>query len=451
MGLSSQESACGATLPTLIARLRQHGKTVPMEQATAAMEYLGSDTVTHVFNQPQRKEIAEIVKSIRHSNYSSTPSKRNTWITQSNKFAFNYFPAVMWAVFESNDTLINKLKHLAEFMVKNLGMRYPDNATRKLALSIVVLASKRELEPQDFYDHLHLLSGFIERKRGAMQTNQTMEDFPSDPNEFLKVYPDAFGDDKPVDCRIDVSLIPEMMHKDVAPSRCTNGRVHRQSTPSKCKPSSTAPAHQQNTTRQPNTNSELLGLLRDVMFNRSGSSMDHNSSGPPPSLQPRKPLIDDQPSSGASPPQHDVPSGGIRGKCADAPPLNSSQWDVHDKLRALSADIMKSSGSAADTSDGGGGDDDGDGDDTPIPKKKEKATQQKNSHATQKRKTQKQTNTTHTKQVTATTEKQKKRTQHRPRVLPNVSPNVNPSRRSLRRRRPLRKSLRRRRSLRRSQ
>ena len=67
MGMETLETSCASNLLTLQNRIRMMGKTVPMEQVTVALEHLGRDD--GVFNQHQRRDIAETVKFLAHSEY----------------------------------------------------------------------------------------------------------------------------------------------------------------------------------------------------------------------------------------------------------------------------------------------------------------------------------------------------------------------------------------------
>ena len=51
----------------------------------------------------------------------------------------------------------------AAFMVQNLGLRHPDMFTRKLAVNVVLLASRLELDPQTAYDHVVALANIADR------------------------------------------------------------------------------------------------------------------------------------------------------------------------------------------------------------------------------------------------------------------------------------------------
>ena len=300
MGLMSMESACGTNLAVLLARIRHMGKTVPMEQVTNAIEYLTDDRGT--FNALQRKEVAETVKSVRKSHIVESSSRKG-WTMQSHQFLHVYILAMIWAAMMSADTIENKMKLFATFMIKNLGLRHPDNKTKKLGLVIICIASNLELDPQSFYDTLHKFGDCIERKRSSISNNQTMIEFPQDPNEFLNVYPDAFGDtDPPVDCRIDIAKIPEMMRGDVAPSRSTNSNVVKR----KISKSNVELCEQPSAIarREQSPNADLVGLLRDMMNRDASTSRDASD------VQLRRLVTSLRSQSNLTPPQQDTePSG----------------------------------------------------------------------------------------------------------------------------------------------
>ena len=361
MGLSELEPACGNALPTLLQRIRQMGQTVPMDQVTDALEYLTEEHNT--FNLPQRREIAEVVKQSQKSEIVGAKSKKG-WTMQTHLYLYNYLPALLWSILESNETLENKLKQLAAFMVQNLGLRHPCNTTKKMAVNIVLIASKQEVPPQRAYDLLHGFADFMDQKRTGIHSAQTIETFFEDVKKFQQIYPTAYGErDPPVECRIDLTSMPERMRKDITPSRSTNDNVVRQRKSKKSTPVQAvdhSPFAATNQTAmlatqqsfmqppQPNANTELVGLLRSIMQRQDtleASQKDRMQSLS--SFANQSPIERSATMStvaGPGPEDSSVIGGGVPPQCWNPPPKNVS---VYDKLNAIKADVQRSADSAA--------------------------------------------------------------------------------------------------------
>ena len=120
-----------------------------------------------------------MVKQSQKSEIVGSKSKKG-WAMQTHLFLFNYLPALLWSILESSETIENKLKQLAAFMVQNLGLRHPCNTTKKMAINIVLIASKQEVPPQRAYDLLHDFGNYMDQKRIAIQSAQTLEVFFED-------------------------------------------------------------------------------------------------------------------------------------------------------------------------------------------------------------------------------------------------------------------------------
>ena len=69
-------------------------------------------------------------------------------------------------------------------MLTNLGIRHPDTDTKKLALVILLVASKLEPDPDACYWHLQDSIAIFDRKRTLNTASQTVTDFHEGPRRI---------------------------------------------------------------------------------------------------------------------------------------------------------------------------------------------------------------------------------------------------------------------------
>jgi hypothetical protein len=119
MGLTSDDVACAQQMPNIVTRIKT--MTIDHDQACAAYKHLGS--AGSIFNEEQRKEIAAAIKASMASNVVA-PTARHGFTMQTHKFVHKYLPAKLWAVLFSSETMENKMRYFASFLVKHLGLRH---------------------------------------------------------------------------------------------------------------------------------------------------------------------------------------------------------------------------------------------------------------------------------------------------------------------------------------
>ena len=286
IGLCTMSQACDHTMPTIVTRLRALSPS--LEEATAALEYLHPDTGK--FTLEQRQELSTVVKASM-KNDTASQSKRTGWFTaQKHRYLHRYMPVKLWGVLFSHDTIINKMKHMAHFMCLNLGCRHPDAQTQRLAVVIVHVASQYSPDPTTAYNDVRTFSDIMDQKRTGVNSAPTMIDFPDDVEQFIKVYPTAFGeDDPPVKCRVDESIINERCRSDVTPIRHTNSMVEEhgkrkvrrvQKTPEVVDAPTPSPLTKHHSTvAGGDVNSALLGILERFMFDGKPIAPSHGKLG----------------------------------------------------------------------------------------------------------------------------------------------------------------------------
>jgi len=332
MGLSTIQHACANIMPTIVARLRQI-KDVQMEHATEANEYLITGNGTFSFDE--RKELSGIIKASIKSDV-VTPTTKAGHTMQTHTHIHRYLPSKIWAVAQSTDTLQNKMRVVATFLCRHIGLVHPDEKTKKLIVVILIICSKLEPSPEQSYTYIRDFGNIYEQKRTSGHYIQTLKNFPKDPADFIKLYPDAFGEDTPVACAIDESAIIERCRKEVTPARSSNAYVKQQS--STCQQIVAArPSPSPQLAMQP----DLVNLLQQFMM----QAMSNRSPVPELRMQPPVPGCD-MPTRQQ---QLTICDGGLPGPHL-APP-SGGQTRI-DKLKELTENIMQSAGHDDDSDDG---------------------------------------------------------------------------------------------------
>ena len=148
---------------------------------------------------------------------------RSTHTEQEHNFLHNYFPNSVWAILRSDETLKNKMKHCADFMVRVLGLRHPSAKTKRLAVVIMHVASHMDPEPQRAYDDMQDFSVAMKCKRDVIKSTALLKTYPEDPAIFCARFPRVYPDnDPPVVCPLCESAIRSRCCKEVTPCRNSN-------------------------------------------------------------------------------------------------------------------------------------------------------------------------------------------------------------------------------------
>ena len=127
LGLTrSMAESLSKAMPSLVNRLRSLRPS--MEEVTALLEYFGTGDCS--FPMEQRKELATVVQDTMVD--PTVVSSRSSSETQVHIHLQNYLPSRLWACLESCDSKHNKMRHLAQFMCQNLGLRNPCAQTKRL-------------------------------------------------------------------------------------------------------------------------------------------------------------------------------------------------------------------------------------------------------------------------------------------------------------------------------
>ena len=236
-------------------------------QATELLAALGE---VGPFSEDDKIVIANCVIDGQATNVA--PAQRQTSKQQTNKHLANYLPASVWAMLFADDSLINKFRNLAEFMVTALGLRNPCEKTRQIAVGIVLLASGEDPEPDVAYQHIQRFAEIMSTKRQTVQSRQTIMTFPEDPAPFANSFPDAFGpDDKPIGPRINLHDLAQRCTKGAIPLRCSNKKIRVAAASNKSSPaSSPSPSPQRSGGRDMDMMFSMLQAAKAFLLDNGG-------------------------------------------------------------------------------------------------------------------------------------------------------------------------------------
>ncbi len=157
-------------------------------------------------------------------------SPRSIAKEQEHRFLYNYLPEKIWSMLQSQDTINNKLRRFAHFLIEVPRCRNPSGPTCRLAVRITHVASNIEKPPEDAYDDVRTFADVCKSKRGSIHGTQTMSKVVKDPKEFMLWYPECYpASDPPIDCPVDVATMLERASKETIPIRHSNDKVSRKS------------------------------------------------------------------------------------------------------------------------------------------------------------------------------------------------------------------------------
>ena len=229
MGITTREDATAMQLRNVLELIRT-ATHISQAQGCEALEHLQQDGGT--FNAAQRKDLAAAVSGRQSVLQDAITNTASTSCSQTNLHCQKYFPDWLWRIIMSGDTVDNKLIHVAEFWADHLGLLYPCEHTKRLAVAIVQVASNQPVDADLGYRQLHDLQGHLVRKRGGKAI--TLRRFPDDPTTFWNQYPQAYtADNPPAPCRVDAALLFHRNTKTSIPARSSNKRVTVKQPPSK--------------------------------------------------------------------------------------------------------------------------------------------------------------------------------------------------------------------------
>ena len=276
--LLTLEAACASQLDHVSDLIRTNQDIDP-DSCTKVFEYLKQDNGT--FNIDQRKTLAKLAQ-VRCNTLATVQGGAAAADdeNQDNHSLCNYYPDWLWSILKADNISVhNKLSHTASFLVNNLGIRHASANTKRLAVSIVQVASNFEANPEAAYQHVHDLQELIVRKRGTMPGAPTLKVFPKDPKDFWAQYPTAYSEaHPPVACRIDEHLVIERNCRRYVPTRSTNKQVNAR------KPATISNHNERQPVATPaDVNAHTMQMMLKFMMGGTGAAPPMFGSGSQPS------------------------------------------------------------------------------------------------------------------------------------------------------------------------
>ena len=199
-----------------------------LTDAQAAMEELLKDTPA--FTHEQRKSMAEAITSFMDSSVEPTTASCKS---QNHPYLHHYMTDTIWKQLRDKGiTWPEKKEAFIDFSMERIGLRYPNNDTLKLMLSIMWNAAEATLSPDDAYQELHSLHEIFVNKRPIITGRVLMQEYDRDVSQFTRLYPHQFLQcDPPVASQIDDRKLQQKMRRDIMPSRNTNTQLKEKSAP----------------------------------------------------------------------------------------------------------------------------------------------------------------------------------------------------------------------------
>ena len=182
---------------------------------------------TPAFTAAQRTHIAGLVSGHMNSAVSAPVSTGSGNAKgQTHLHLHHYMPDSLWCLLRKKDvSWDSKLESMCDFMLQ-IKCRNGTDATFKVALAIVQLMHEKEMTPSEAYVEVGKLKTKMYHKRHLLPGEQSMQVFPSEVDDFLKIWPRTYQEcDPPITSKIDDLRIMEATRKDVMPTRKSNSLI----------------------------------------------------------------------------------------------------------------------------------------------------------------------------------------------------------------------------------
>ena len=218
---ANKESSQNARIKNFVANLPFLDKRVT--DAQAVLDALADDA-SNAFTADQRKSMAEAVSA--HMDSDGAKDSGLVVGSQHHPYVHEAMPDSLWKrLFDKTESWTKKKEAFVDFLIEVLGLRFPDNYTQKLCLSILLICSDKELSPDDTYEELVSFRELFVNKRPLVAGRPLLKDY-GDVSQFVKLFPHQYLEcDPPIASRIDDRRLQQRMRKDVMPSRSTNKQL----------------------------------------------------------------------------------------------------------------------------------------------------------------------------------------------------------------------------------
>ena len=176
------------------------------------------------FTVDQRKRIAKAI-SIHMRGVTAAVVASGDSKNQSHMYQYNYWSNQMWDDAWNKELSKTQIFSSVIGWYIVVGLRFANDETVKQTLAMIGVGRDEKNTPQQNYEDVHTFKRMLRTKRELYKGETTFKDFPESPDEFKRLYPDKLTYE-PVKTRVDVTLLRELVHKDVMPSRSNNKNMN---------------------------------------------------------------------------------------------------------------------------------------------------------------------------------------------------------------------------------
>ena len=220
------------------------------------------------FTQDARASLSSALLDLVASDASASTSHDTK--QQSIPNLFDYLTDSLWSALASVDSLENKMRLLAEFVMCQLGCRRPSEPTRVLAVAIIHEASGLHPHPITAHSHVKQFATFVALKRKSVRGVETLQRFPDDPQDFVRLYPHAYTvDQPPTPSRCDKVAIIERCTPAITPSRSSPVAIRCQPVLHDSHPSAPSQSFARDNSHPPPGTSDIFARFSEYL--RSGT------------------------------------------------------------------------------------------------------------------------------------------------------------------------------------
>ena len=197
-----------------------HIRSMKLDHADATHALRVLQDSSCVFTTEQVTQLSDAIVSAMHPGSAPVQSTGHSK-SQSNNYVHLYLNDDMWMVLESRESVEHKMEHLCRYFIEALYMRFPSETVRRDAVAIMLAAMKVDVDSHLAHQYVERFRDLMDIFRGCTPGPMGPRDYPSNPRDFMTLYPEAFKNrSEPVCSRVDCATLERI--KRATPARKTH-------------------------------------------------------------------------------------------------------------------------------------------------------------------------------------------------------------------------------------
>ena len=176
-----------------------------------------------VLSQEQKTHLIELAATLMANTAVTEVGGHGSQKSQTHLHTHNYYCEDEWVTWGNKDYTMQKKFNIMSKVWINWGLRFPSAPTFRGGLAVIAAAMSMDLNPQHAHALFHEFQTEFRKLRGVYHGEASLKTFPSDPKEFMKMYPSLLSN--VVACRVDIGSVLEFSNKKSIPCRGNNAAI----------------------------------------------------------------------------------------------------------------------------------------------------------------------------------------------------------------------------------